>query len=187
MNDSIDWVVSHEKQEPRVYSFGCFSHPLSLIVKCWRSWYLLIICACSSIRLFSPMMIGPASATIFALGWTTDLAPAIPHMNVSFLFCKKIGQVTARPIQQWSSLVHRTVGPVHFGRQFSVTRYVSSTRVTFEEQSVTFVEETSKCGRKITNRYVAFQLALEANHRTRSYLHTATWKHVDIEKKQRHV
>ena len=31
--------------------------------------------ACSSIRLFSPMMIGPASATILALGCTTVLAP----------------------------------------------------------------------------------------------------------------
>lgn len=37
--------------------------------------YLLIMRACSSIRLPSPMIIGPASAMIRALGWTTVRAP----------------------------------------------------------------------------------------------------------------
>lgn len=37
--------------------------------------HLLIMRTCSSIRFPSPMTIGPASAMIRALGWTTVLAP----------------------------------------------------------------------------------------------------------------
>ncbi len=33
------------------------------------STFLLIITVCSSIKLFSPIIIGPASAIIFTLGW----------------------------------------------------------------------------------------------------------------------
>lgn len=44
-------------------------------IKLEYTQYLLIISACSSIRLPSPMIMGPASAMIRALGWTTVLAP----------------------------------------------------------------------------------------------------------------
>lgn len=39
--------------------------------------YLFMIWTCSSMRLFSPMMIGPASAMIWALGWTTVFLPMV--------------------------------------------------------------------------------------------------------------
>lgn len=41
----------------------------------WQTPYRLIICAFSSIRLFSPITIGPASAIIWARGCTTVPAP----------------------------------------------------------------------------------------------------------------
>lgn len=43
--------------------------------------YLLIIRTCSSIRFPSPITIGPASAMICALGWTTVLAPEKKNYN----------------------------------------------------------------------------------------------------------
>lgn len=46
-------------------------------ILCIYNTYLLMIWTCSSIRLFSPMMIGPASAIIWALGWTTVFLPMV--------------------------------------------------------------------------------------------------------------
>lgn len=39
--------------------------------------YLLIICACSSTKFPSPIIIGPASAIILAFGWTTVRVPIV--------------------------------------------------------------------------------------------------------------
>ena len=45
-------------------------------VRTWLSGFLaLTMTACSSMRLFSPIMMGPASAMMVAFGWTTVRAP----------------------------------------------------------------------------------------------------------------
>ncbi len=49
--------------------------------------HLLMILACSSMRLFSPMIIGPASAIISAFGWITVLAPATKSWSQSWQVC----------------------------------------------------------------------------------------------------
>ena len=51
--------------------------------------YPLIMRACSSIKFPSPITMGPASAMIRALGWTTVLGPTDTKPYISLWFIKQ--------------------------------------------------------------------------------------------------
>ena len=81
---------THLTIKPQSLTVGHHTSPSGVLCKPWsgqpQGSYLLVMCTSSSMMLNSPMMTGPASAMMRALGWTTVLAPAEPRTSFKWLW-----------------------------------------------------------------------------------------------------
>lgn len=69
--------------------------------QCWNPPYPLMMRACSSIKLPSPMTMGPASAMMRAFGWTTVLGPETTTSRQALLYvCELFSSSIRHPVSK---------------------------------------------------------------------------------------